>query len=71
MTPITSCLDEVLEEALMQVATSLTVTSLMTAQTIRPQKSGGTAVVAPPPAGNAARCLGRRRSSGGRRLAGA
>jgi hypothetical protein len=33
-------------------------------------ESGGTAVVAPPPAGNAARCLGRRRSSGGRRLAG-
>ena len=27
------------------------------------RKSGGTAVVVPPPAGNAARCLGRRRSS--------
>ena len=28
-------------------------------------ESGGTAVVVPPPAGNAARCLGRRRSSEG------
>ena len=32
-------------------------------QPLRDEKSGGTAVVAPPHAGNAARCLGRRRSS--------